>query len=285
MMETYPYKFYVELIGKDPKQAFNLIVQQAGFDLDTSNQILLIFENDYTEASKYTLEKYREKIIWFDVLSDEAVSFAAYVWKISKSEAWGKLDRAIKAEEISQRLPFTELQEYVQHIAGIPTSPPLPPIAGDLPAMGGMPKAGGSDLHPIRKDNPSEKVFNAILTVGALILLSVLAYVFISVSLSYGNSSYDVPEPAPPHSDYDPALRYNYTDEPLDEPIDPDATDTDSAASCNIKGNISFDTGEKIYHLPTQEFYASTTIDTSAGERWFCTEAEARAAGWRKSNR
>lgn len=52
-----------------------------------------------------------------------------------------------------------------------------------------------------------------------------------------------------------------------------------------IKGNVSFDSGEKIYHVPGQEYYASTTINTRYGERWFCTEAEARAAGWRKSKR
>lgn len=27
--------------------------------------------------------------------------------------------------------------------------------------------------------------------------------------------------------------------------------------------------------------YDQTKIDESKGERWFCTEAEARAAGWR----
>ncbi|MGE0284581.1 MAG: hypothetical protein AB7P20_28765 [Rhizobiaceae bacterium] len=27
--------------------------------------------------------------------------------------------------------------------------------------------------------------------------------------------------------------------------------------------------------------YAATRIDTSKGERWFCTEAEAKATGWR----
>lgn len=55
--------------------------------------------------------------------------------------------------------------------------------------------------------------------------------------------------------------------------------------NCNIKGNISFRTGEKIYHVPGQQYYNSTEIDTSAGERWFCSEAEAQAAGWRKSKR
>jgi hypothetical protein len=52
---------------------------------------------------------------------------------------------------------------------------------------------------------------------------------------------------------------------------------------CDIKGNISFDTGAKIYHMLGQEYYNSTTIDINYGERWFCTEAEAIANGWRKS--
>lgn len=52
---------------------------------------------------------------------------------------------------------------------------------------------------------------------------------------------------------------------------------------CNIKGNINFNTGEKIYHLPGQKYYNSTKINEAAGERWFCTEEEAIAAGWRKS--
>jgi micrococcal nuclease len=49
-----------------------------------------------------------------------------------------------------------------------------------------------------------------------------------------------------------------------------------------IKGNIS-SSGEKIYHVPGQQYYDSTVIDESKGERWFCTELEAQAAGWRKS--
>ena len=49
-----------------------------------------------------------------------------------------------------------------------------------------------------------------------------------------------------------------------------------------IKGNIS-SSGEKIYHVPGAAFYDETVINESAGERWFCTEAEAQAAGWRKA--
>jgi len=55
--------------------------------------------------------------------------------------------------------------------------------------------------------------------------------------------------------------------------------------ACNIKGNVSIDTGERIYHVPGQEHYSETVISRSYGERWFCSEAEARAAGWRKARR
>lgn len=52
-----------------------------------------------------------------------------------------------------------------------------------------------------------------------------------------------------------------------------------------IKGNVSFTTGEKIYHVVGGQFYDETIIDPNYGERWFCTEAEAIANGWRKSER
>jgi endonuclease YncB( thermonuclease family) len=53
---------------------------------------------------------------------------------------------------------------------------------------------------------------------------------------------------------------------------------------CLIKGNINR-RGQHIYHLPGQEYYSRTIITASKGERWFCTEGEARAAGWRRSKR
>lgn len=55
--------------------------------------------------------------------------------------------------------------------------------------------------------------------------------------------------------------------------------------SCNIKGNISQSSGEKIYHTPGQRDYDRTDIDPARGERWFCTEEEAVAAGWRRAMR
>ena len=56
------------------------------------------------------------------------------------------------------------------------------------------------------------------------------------------------------------------------------------SSGCLIKGNINGD-GQRIYHLPGQRYYERTQINVSKGERWFCTEAEARAAGWRRAQR
>lgn len=55
-----------------------------------------------------------------------------------------------------------------------------------------------------------------------------------------------------------------------------------SSGVCRIKGNIN-PQGERIYHVPGGEWYDKTRIDTMQGERWFCSEEEARAAGWRRS--
>jgi hypothetical protein len=53
---------------------------------------------------------------------------------------------------------------------------------------------------------------------------------------------------------------------------------------CVIKGNVNRK-GERIYHLPGQLNYAKINMTKGLGEQWFCTEAEADAAGWRKANR
>lgn len=54
------------------------------------------------------------------------------------------------------------------------------------------------------------------------------------------------------------------------------------SGACDVKGNISRK-GEHIYHMPGQKYYAQTRVATGKGERWFCSEQEARAAGWRRS--
>lgn len=53
--------------------------------------------------------------------------------------------------------------------------------------------------------------------------------------------------------------------------------------ACRIKGNVSINSGERIYHVPGQHYYDETVIRFEYGERYFCTEAEARAAGWRRA--
>lgn len=52
---------------------------------------------------------------------------------------------------------------------------------------------------------------------------------------------------------------------------------------CLIKGNISVSSGKKWYHLPGMEDYEKTKIDLLKGEKWFCTEEEARKSGWQKA--
>jgi hypothetical protein len=54
---------------------------------------------------------------------------------------------------------------------------------------------------------------------------------------------------------------------------------------CKIKGNISIDTNKKLYHLPGMKDYQITAISPEKGERWFCTESEAIASGWKKAPR
>jgi hypothetical protein len=60
------------------------------------------------------------------------------------------------------------------------------------------------------------------------------------------------------------------------------AAQAPSAKPCQIKGNINAQ-GVRIYHPPGCRYYKDTIIDTNRGERWFCTEAEAVAAGWRRT--
>lgn len=58
------------------------------------------------------------------------------------------------------------------------------------------------------------------------------------------------------------------------------ATGEAEMPGCPIKGNINRK-NEKIYHPPWSKDYSKTRIDTRKGERWFCLESEALAAGWR----
>lgn len=59
--------------------------------------------------------------------------------------------------------------------------------------------------------------------------------------------------------------------------------DSAKKSECLIKGNISVNSGKKWYHLPGMEDYEKTQISTSKGEKWFCSEEEARKSGWQKA--
>lgn len=85
-------------------------------------------------------------------------------------------------------------------------------------------------------------------------------------------------EPSPPTPDVVPDV-VPEEEEGVDEP------DPTPPPPCDlIKGNIS-SSGEKIFHVPGGASYDRVKIDEAAGERFFCNEEEAVAAGWRKAQR
>jgi micrococcal nuclease len=52
------------------------------------------------------------------------------------------------------------------------------------------------------------------------------------------------------------------------------------APKCNIKGNIR--EGVKYYRFPNCYYYNHTTMELYKGDKWFCTEAEAKKEGFTK---
>lgn len=48
---------------------------------------------------------------------------------------------------------------------------------------------------------------------------------------------------------------------------------------CTIKGNVT--ASGHIYHTPSSRWYDAIRMDAGKGKRWFCSEPEAVAAGWR----
>lgn len=58
--------------------------------------------------------------------------------------------------------------------------------------------------------------------------------------------------------------------------------EVEAPQGCAIKGNVT--ANGKIYHMPWSPWYAQIKMDPGRGRRWFCTESEALAAGWRPVN-
>ena len=53
---------------------------------------------------------------------------------------------------------------------------------------------------------------------------------------------------------------------------------------CDVKGNVSLYSGDKIYHLPSDKYYDSTLIEETRGEKYFCSIQEAEESGWRSTS-
>lgn len=57
-------------------------------------------------------------------------------------------------------------------------------------------------------------------------------------------------------------------------------TENKEHPACQIKGNIN---PAKIYYTPTCYQYKNTLVELHKGDRWFCTESEAKQAGFSKA--
>ena len=81
------------------------------------------------------------------------------------------------------------------------------------------------------------------------------------------------------------AARVGFWSGTMQAPAAHRAANTAPAAdgSCVLKGNIS--SSGRIVHSPGDHSYAKTRINEARGERWFCTLADAQAAGWRPARR
>jgi endonuclease YncB( thermonuclease family) len=56
---------------------------------------------------------------------------------------------------------------------------------------------------------------------------------------------------------------------------------SDSSRECNVKGVFGA-AGQQLYYVPTDAEYQAITIDPKLGETVFCSDEEARLAGWRR---
>lgn len=59
-------------------------------------------------------------------------------------------------------------------------------------------------------------------------------------------------------------------------------TGGEAPKGCPIKGNVT--ANGRIYHLPWSPWYGRIRMDGVKGKRWFCSEDEAIAAGWRPAH-
>lgn len=62
-----------------------------------------------------------------------------------------------------------------------------------------------------------------------------------------------------------------------------DAAKATSPNGCPIKGTVT--SNGKVYLAPWSSDYTKVSVRSSRGERWFCSEEEARLAGWKAADR
>lgn len=62
-------------------------------------------------------------------------------------------------------------------------------------------------------------------------------------------------------------------------------TENTENPECRIKGNIDPQGGRKVYYVPGCVQYKTAVVEKDRGEQWFCSEKDAVAAGYQKSQR
>jgi hypothetical protein len=83
---------------------------------------------------------------------------------------------------------------------------------------------------------------------------------------------------------------YDGTKKPIAEPALSRPSPSPPTPACPIKGNVNAK-GERIYHKPGDQNYDRVIMPDcdhgrcAHGKRWFCSDAEAEAAGWRHTLR
>ena len=58
-----------------------------------------------------------------------------------------------------------------------------------------------------------------------------------------------------------------------------EARAADWVRNCNVKGAVMSD-GSRVFYVPTDDQYQDVTVEPGRGEQTFCSDEEARAAGW-----
>ncbi len=228
------------------------------------------------------------------------------------------LDRGIRRPQVGDMIWYDRVTEANGKIraakASIQGLETVPSIPKDKPAKQSQPYKASSvtkstSLQRQRRRGKWNSPLNPLRDVNPAIVMVFLMAVGLIGSLIKGNfslpfftkkyaapvSTASAPAPVAPAAPISPTASSPAPIAPPIEsasspasiatPIYPTETTSVPVASaagsgCVVKGNISVNSGKKLYHVPGMEDYDITDIRESKGERWFCSEAEAIANGW-----